>query len=316
MHRVLITGLGGFVGRHLGVLLAKAGDGEVFGSVVKADLGRELPLPEDHVLACDLLDAGAVTRLIDTVRPGRIYHIAGVAEVGRSWEDPGPAYRVNVLGQLNLLQAVVAICPDSRVLVVGSAGEYGLVRQSDCPIGEDHPLAPADPYGVSKAAQDLMAQQYFLGYGTDIVRTRSFNHIGPGQSTGFLVGRVARMVAEVEKGLREPVADFGDLSARRDFTDVRDVVRAYQLLMERGAAGEAYNVCSGTAVPVAEVVRMALALGKVPIEFRINADRERPTDLPLLLGDNSKLRSVTGWEPTIPLEKSVSDAVEFARGIV
>ena len=313
MDRVLITGLGGFVGRHLGRLLAEAGDAEIYGSVVDMELDRELPLPRDHVRACDLLDEEAVSEVIDSVRPHQIYHIAGVAEVGRSWQDPKPAYQVNVLGQLNLLQAVVAICPDSRVLVVGSAGAYGLVRESDCPIGEDHPLAPADPYGVSKAAQDLMAQQYYLGYGMDIVRTRSFNHIGPGQSTGFLVGRVARMVAEVEKGLREPVADFGDLSARRDFTDVRDVVRAYQLLMERGTAGDVYNVCSGTAVPVAEVVRMAAALGKVPIEFRINPDRERPTDLPLLLGDNSKIRAATGWEPRIPLETSVRDAVEYAR---
>lgn len=313
MDRVLITGLGGFVGQHLGRLLAMSGDGEVYGSVVDGELERELPLHRDHVLACDLLDERAVTDLIDTVRPRQIYHIAGIAEVGQSWDDPGPAYRVNVLGQLNLLQAVVAICPDSRVLVVGSAGEYGRVRQSECPIGEDHPLRPADPYGVSKAAQDLMAQQYYLGYGTDIVRTRSFNHIGPGQSTGFLVGRVARLVAEAEKGLREPVANFGDLSARRDFTDVRDVARAYKLLMELGEAGEAYNVCSGTAVPVAEVVRMALELGKIPIEFRIDPERERPTDLPLLLGDNSKLRAATGWETQIPLQQSVKDAVEYAR---
>lgn len=313
MDRVLITGLGGFVGQHLGRLLVMSGDGEVYGSVVDGELERELPLHRDHVLACDLLDERAVTDLIDTVRPRQIYHIAGIAEVGQSWDDPGPAYRVNVLGQLNLLQAVVAICPDSRVLVVGSAGEYGRVRQSECPIGEDHPLRPADPYGVSKAAQDLMAQQYYLGYGTDIVRTRSFNHIGPGQSTGFLVGRVARLVAEAEKGLREPVANFGDLSARRDFTDVRDVARAYKLLMELGEAGEAYNVCSGTAVPVAEVVRMALELGKIPIEFRIDPERERPTDLPLLLGDNSKLRAATGWETQIPLQQSVKDAVEYAR---
>ena len=316
MDRVLITGLGGFVGRHLGRLLAETGGGEVYGSVVEMELGGELPLPAEQIYTCDLLDEKAVTNLINTVRPRQIYHIAGIAEVGRSWDDPGPAYRVNVLGQLNLLQAVVAICPDSRVLVVGSAGEYGLVRQSDCPIGEDHPLRPADPYGVSKAAQDLMGQQYHLGYGTDVVRTRSFNHIGPAQSTGFLVGRVARLVAEVEKGQRAPVAHFGDLSARRDFTDVRDVARAYQLLMERGTAGEAYNVCSGRAVPVAEVVQMALALGKVPIEFRLDPGRERPTDLPLLLGDNSKLRSATGWEPRISLEQSVKDAVEHARTIV
>ena len=183
--RVLITGLGGFVGRHLGRLLAETGGGEVYGSVVEMELGGKVPLPAEQIYTCDLLDEKAVTNLINTVRPRQIYHIAGIAEVGRSWDDPGPAYRVNVLGQLNLLQAVVAICPDSRVLVVGSAGEYGLVRQSDCPIGEDHPLRPADLYGVSKAAQDLMGQQYYLGYGTDVVRTRSFNHIGPAQSTDF-----------------------------------------------------------------------------------------------------------------------------------
>lgn len=316
MERVLITGLGGFVGQHVGRLLADDRGREVFGSVMAAESGRDQPVPADHVLVCDLLDSGAVLGLIDTVKPDQIYHIAGVAEVGGSWKNPRPAYKVNVLGQLNLLEAVIASCPRCRVLVVGSAGEYGVVREEDCPISEDHPLEPVDPYGVSKAAQDLMARQYFLGYGTDIVRTRSFNHIGPGQSAGFLVGRVARLVAEVDAGKREPVAEFGDLSARRDFTDVRDVARAYQLLMNHGEAGEAYNVCSGKAVAVEKVVATALAMGEKRVELRIERGRERPAELPLLLGDNTKLRAATGWEPRIPLEQSVRDAVEHARATI
>ncbi len=316
MERVLITGLGGFVGQHLGRLLAADGSRETFGSVMAAEAKREQPLPADHVIVCDLLDAGAVNGLIDAVRPDRIYHIAGIAEVGDTWGDPRPAYEVNILGQLNLLEAIVVGCPDSRVLVVGSAAEYGVVREVDCPITEDHPLEPADPYAVSKAAQDLMARQYFLGRGTDIVRTRSFNHIGPGQSAGFLLGRVARKVAEVNGGRGEPLMELGDLSARRDFTDVRDVVRAYRLLMDRGESGEAYNVCSGRAVPVIEIVETALALGEVEIELRIDSDRERPTDAPLVLGDNTKLRAATGWEPRIPLEESIKDAVEYAKTLV
>ena len=316
MERVLITGLGGFVGQHLGLLLAADGSRETFGSVMAAEDKREQPLPADHVIVCDLLEAGAVNGLIDAVRPDRIYHIAGIAEVGDTWGDPRPAYEVNILGQLNLLEAIVVGCPDSRVLVVGSAAEYGVVREVDCPITEDHPLEPADPYAVSKAAQDLMARQYFLGRGTDIVRTRSFNHIGPGQSAGFLLGRVARKVAEVNGGRGEPLMELGDLSARRDFTDVRDVVRAYQLLMDRGESGEAYNVCSGRAVPVIEIVETALALGEVEIELRIDSDRERPTDVPLVLGDNTKLRAATGWEPRISLEESIKDAVEYAKTLV
>ena len=316
MERVLITGLGGFVGQHLGRLLAADDSRETFGSVVAAEAEREHPLPADHLMVCDLLDASAVNGLINAVRPDRIYHIAGIAEVGDTWGDPRPAYEVNILGQLNLLEAVVASCPNSRVLVVGSAAEYGIVREADCPITENHPLEPADPYAVSKAAQDVMARQYFLARGTDIVRTRSFNHIGPGQSAGFLLGRVVRKVAEVNDGSGEPLLELGDLSARRDFTDVRDVVRAYQLLMGQGESGEAYNVCSGRAVPVAEVVETALALSEVEIELRIDSDRERPTDAPLVLGDNTKLRGATGWGPRIPLEQSVKDAVEYAKTLV
>lgn len=316
MDRILITGLGGFVGQHLARLLLESNHENVYGSVVDLNVESDLPLPKDRILPCDLLDETAVTRLLEEVQPHQIYHVAGIAEVGRSWGNPKPAYCVNVLGQLHLLQAVMSTCPDSRVLVIGSAGEYGLVREEDCPISEGHPLRPADPYSVSKTAQDLMAHQYYLAHGTDIIRTRSFNHIGPGQSPGFLVGRLVQLIAEIERGGMDPVIHFGDLSARRDFTDVRDVVQAYRLLMEKGVAGEAYNVCSGRAIAVADVVRMALDFGEKSIDCLIDHNLERPTDLPLLLGDNMKLRNATGWCPHISLEMSVDDALEYARANV
>ena len=315
MSRALIAGANGFVGAHLARLLASEPGLELFGSVYSPG-AVSFGISDERTFTCDVLDLQAVMDMIGQVRPDRIFNLAGQADVARSWEDPACTIEVNLLGPLHLVQAILKLVPRCRLLLVGSANVYGRVSEADCPIAEDAPLAPASPYAVSKAAQELLAAQYHMSHDLQVVGVRPFNHIGPGQSEHFIVGRLAKSIAEIEAGLAPPVLRIGDLTAKRDFTDVRDVARAYVLLMERGVPGEIYNVASGRAVQIKALVEMALSLAKVKIELKADSARARPLDLPLLVGDSSRLTRATGWRPTIPLERSLADAIDHARAQV
>jgi GDP-4-dehydro-6-deoxy-D-mannose reductase len=257
-----------------------------------------------------------VQYILERARPDVIFHLAAVAVTGRSWRDPAATLQLNVGMQANILQAVVNLKLDSRVIVVGSSEEYGaaLSKTSDQgSISEETPFQPVNPYAVSKVAQDMLGLQYHLSHGLDAVRVRPFNHIGPRQSLGFVVPDFASQVAQIEVGQRRPVIQVGNLAAQRDFTDVRDVVRAYRLLALKGVSGEVYNVGSGRAHAVQEVLDYLIAQAKVPIQVEPDPERMRPSDIPRVVCDYAKLHACTGWEPSIAFEQSLSDVLQDWR---
>lgn len=299
--RALVTGASGFVGRHLCDHLSSLDD-----DVVGTDRA-----PHDGSLALDILDPERAASVLTDVKPDVVYHLAGWADVGASWTHPQEALRANAEGTMNVLAACRAAQVD-RVLVVSSADVYGIVAEDDLPITEQHPLRPVSPYAASKAAADFLAVQAGCGYGQEVVRVRAFNHLGPGQGEGFVASAIASRIArnELDGGDEVPV---GNLAARRDFTDVRDVVRAYRLLIELGTPGEVYNVCSGKAVAVQRLADRLLALAERPMRLVIDQDRYRPVDVPAVVGDSSRLRAATGWEPEIPLDRTLADLLGYWR---
>jgi GDP-4-dehydro-6-deoxy-D-mannose reductase len=295
--KALVTGASGFVGRHLTAHLEAEGD-EVVG-VDREDGG------------VDITDAEAVLKLVDEVRPEVVYHLAGWADVGGSWHHPVEAFRTNAEGTLNLLSAAVDVGV-GRVLSVSSADVYGPVTEDELPLTEESPLRPASPYAASKVAADFLGLQAWLGRGLPVLRVRAFNHLGPGQTDKFVAPALASRIArnEVEGG---DVLTIGNLSARRDFTDVRDVVRAYRLLVLRGEPGEAYNVCSGVDIAVQELADRLLSLATKPMRFETDVDLLRPVDIPVLRGDHGKLTAATGWEPTISIDQTLADLLDDWR---
>jgi GDP-4-dehydro-6-deoxy-D-mannose reductase len=313
--RVLITGFTGFVGSHLADYLVARGDVEVFGVHrwrSRMDNVEHLGTQVRRV-ECDMRDAAGVRRLLRAVRPDRIFHLAAQSYVPTSWLAPAETLAGNVLGQVNLFEALRDLGLPARVHVAGSSEEYGLVLPQEVPIREDGPLRPLSPYGVSKVTQDLLAYQYWKSYQLHVVRTRGFNHTGPRRGEVFVTSNFSRQVAEIEKGLREPVVWVGNLESIRDFTDVRDMVRAYWLALERGQAGEVYNICSGRGYSARQVLDILLGLAHVKVEVREDPARMRPSDVTLLVGDCGKFRAATGWEPTIPFEVTLKDLLEHWR---
>ncbi len=294
--KALVTGATGFVGPHLVDHLVAAGD-----EVVGTDASQGL----------DIGDVDALTDLFATEQPEVIYHLAGDSDVGGSWNHPASTFRTNAEGTLNVLTAA-RLCGADRVISVASADVYGTVRPDELPLTEMSELRPTSPYAASKVAADYVGLQATLGYGLDVIRVRPFNHVGPGQSERFVAPALAMRIARNE--LRgETLIPVGNLSPRRDLTDVRDVVAAYRLLALSGAGGEVYNICSGTAWAIEELARMLLGLTEVPMELVADPDLQRPVDIPVLLGDNSKLRDATGWEPRIDISQSMSDLMTDCR---
>jgi GDP-4-dehydro-6-deoxy-D-mannose reductase len=263
--------------------------------------------------ALDIRDEAAVFSLIEAVKPDQIFHLAGQPFVPRSFEDPWDTLDNNIRGTLNFLQAIKALNLPTRLLVVGSAEVYGAAQPEYLPLREETPFAPSSPYSVSKIAQDMLALQYTLAHQIFTVRVRPFNHIGPGQNSRFSVPNWASQIAEAEAGLREPVLRVGNLSAARDFTDVRDVVRAYADVLKYGVAGDVFNICSGTAHSMQSIVNMLVGMSNTRIEVRVETDRFRAVEIPILVGDFSRLRERTGWEPKIPIEQSLHDVLNEWR---
>ncbi len=313
--RALVTGITGFVGTHLAEYLLSKGEVEVYGTYrwrSRMDHIDHLR-GEIRLVECDLRDPVSVDRLIREVQPDLIFHLAAQSFVPSSWKAPGETLCMNILAQLNLLEAVRKSGIDPLIQVACSSEEYGLVFPEEIPIREENPLRPLSPYGVSKVAQDLLAYQYFMSYGTRVVRTRAFNHTGPRRGEVFVTSNFARQIALVEKGLRKPVLLVGNLEAKRDFTDVRDIVRAYWLALQAGEPGEVYNISSDRAYSIGEIVEILLSLSTVSIEVRQDPERLRPSDVPILVGDSRKFRRVTGWEPRIPLERTLLDLLNYWR---
>jgi GDP-4-dehydro-6-deoxy-D-mannose reductase len=308
--RVLVTGAAGFAGSHLLDLLAAER-----ASVVAWRRPGE-PLPRAPIgsgctwMEVDVLDRAMVERAVREAAPSAVFHLAGAADVGHSWSDSAATLGVNALGTCHLLGALAAQPAPPRTLVSGSALVY---RQQDRAIDEDDPLGPASPYGVSKLAQELAAIHAWRELGLPVVITRSFNHVGPRQSPSFSSASFARQIALAEAGLARRELRAGNLEPRRDLTDVRDVVSAYRALLAQGRAGRVYNVCSGRAVRVGEVLDGLVAQARVPIAVRVDETLRRPHDAPLVVGSPGRIREETGWEPRIPLSGTLRDLLEYWR---
>lgn len=303
--RVLITGIAGFVGSHLVDFLQRLSDPpDVYGLIKPRGTLPELP-PSVALLEADLEDAASVERALDETAPDRIVHLAAQSSPQLSWADPPGTYRTNVMGLLNLLEAVRKRGLSPRTLVVGSAEEYGLPDAGDLPLREDAPLRPQSPYASSKVAQGFLALQYALAYRLPIIRTRTFHHTGSRRGEAFAESSFARQIAEIEAGLRPPVVEVGNLDAVRDFTDVRDVLRAYWLLMERGQPGEVYNVCSGRGLRIGDLLDLLIRLSGREIEVRVDPQKVRKAEIPEVVGDRSKITAATGWAPDVPLERTL-----------
>jgi len=313
--KVLITGITGFVGSHLADHCLALGDVEVVGICRWRSRRDNIEHLEGDVEMheCDLRDAHSVKRLITEVRPERIFHLAAQSYVPTSWNSPAETLTTNVIGQLNIFEAMREIGSEAPIQIAGSSEEYGLVHPDEVPITEDNALRPLSPYAVSKIAQDTLGYQYFRSWGLQVVRTRAFNHTGPRRGDVFVTSNFAKQIAEIEAGIREPVIHVGDLTPERDFTDVRDIVRAYWLSLERCTPGEVYNVASGKAYRIREVLDLLLAHSGRDIEVREDPARLRPSDVPLLLGDATKFREASGWKPEIPFEKTTADLLDYWR---
>lgn len=319
--RSLITGVGGFAGSHLAdhLVAEHASAGETSAEVWGCDLSgerRAFHPPTLRVLAADLRSAEAARAVIEAARPDRIYHLAGQAHVGDSWASPWETIETNLRAQINLLEAVVRAGLRPRVLVIGSADEYGRVTPQELPLDENRPLRPDSPYSVSKVGQDMLGLQYFLSYQLPVVRVRPFNHIGPRQSRRFAAASFAAQIAAIEAGRQPPVLKVGNLSARRDFTDVRDIVRAYVLALELGEPGEVYNVGTGRSWAIADLLATLLRLSPAKVTLEPDPARLRPSDLPDLVCNASKLRARTGWQPRLTLEQTLNDLMHYERQLV
>jgi GDP-4-dehydro-6-deoxy-D-mannose reductase len=296
--RALITGASGFAGRHLTRHLREAGD-----DVTGTDRRHGGP---------DLLDAAAWVELVRAAAPEVVYHLAAQASVPASWSDPATTVAVNVVGTQHVLDACRAAGVD-RVVVVSSSDVYGKVRPDQLPLREDAPLRPVSPYAASKAAAEQVALQAWSGFGLAVVRVRPFNHLGPGQDDRFVAGALAARVAEAEAAGGSGEVTVGNLTARRDFTDVRDVVRAYRALAVAGEPGEVYHVCSGRATAISDLADGLLARAGRPLRLRPDPDLLRPSDVPELVGDAAKLREATGWTPAHGLDTTLDDLLADAR---
>ncbi|RJR42353.1 MAG: SDR family oxidoreductase [Desulfobacteraceae bacterium] len=314
--RVLITGITGMAGSHLAEYLIARGDCEIHGTLRWRSNRENIARIEKEAFLheCELRDAYAVTRLLREIRPHRIYHLASQSNVATSWLSPRETLVNNVTAQLNILESLKLLDQTgTRVHVAGSSEEYGMVEEHELPVTESNPLRPISPYGVSKVTQDTMAYQYFRNFGLHIVRTRCFNHTGPRRSDSFATSSFARQIVEIEMKRKDPVILVGNLHAKRDFTDIRDVVRAYHLALEQCEPGGVYNIGSGTATSLRHVLDLLLTMSRTAISVKQDTGRMRPSDVPVLVADTSAFRKTTGWIPKIPLEQSLFDLLEYWR---
>ncbi len=312
--RILITGLSGFAGKHLIEYLSLEGNHDFFGvDLARCKSGLKISGSSLAEEKADLTDRQEVDRIIKKIKPDQVYHLAAQSSVKRSWEEPVDTFRTNVFSGINLLESIKSLSPETSMLVVCTAEIYGEITEGNA-IKESERIYPENPYAVSKAAIDFLASMYHKAYGSKIMITRSFNHIGPGQSEGFVCSDFARQVALIEAGKQEPVIMVGNLDSSRDFLDVRDVAKAYWHIMNEGKPGRAYNVCSGNPVKISSLLEMLIALStREDIEIRLDKDKFRPIDIPTVFGDNTRLVTETGWQPQYTLEDSLGDILDWWR---
>lgn len=313
--KTLITGVTGFAGSHLAdLLLAKGFD--VYATIRPS---RSKTDNIDHIMSkltlfdADLLDSHSLSTVLSKVKPDYIFHLAAQAFVPSSWSSPATTMEANVTGTIHLFEAIRRAGIDPIVQIACSSEEYGLVHKNETPIKETNPLRPLSPYAVSKIAMDFLGYQYFKSYNIKIIRTRGFNHTGPRQADVYVCSTFAKQIARIEKGKNEPVIKVGNLESFRDFTDVRDMVKAYLLAVEKGEPGEVYNISSEETWKIKDVLNTLVSKAKVKIKIEQDPLRMRPSDVELLLGDSSRFRKVTGWKNEIPFERTLSDLLDYWR---
>jgi len=319
--RIIISGCTGFVGSHLAEYCLKQGD-EVYGTVLSHHLGDELTRIENikdkiKLYECNLMNRGSVFKVLNETKPDMIFHLAASSFVPTSWKEPQEVLQNNIISELNIFETIrdLNLIDKTKIVLALSSEEYGLVHPDECPITEDQPLRPLSPYAVSKIGQEKLGYQYYQSYGLKTILTRFFNIEGPRRGQDFVISNFAKQIAEIEKGEREPVVKVGNLEAVRDFTDVKDVVRAYYLAAtsENIKCGEPYNICSGNDISIRNMLDILLGLTEREIKVKQDPERMRPSDVTRLIGDYSKFNRATNWKPKIPLEETLKDTLNFWR---
>ncbi|MBC7333928.1 MAG: GDP-mannose 4,6-dehydratase [Actinobacteria bacterium] len=318
--RILVTGVNGFVGRHLVSYLMEDKDNQILGIDSNVNgffvegnaYGHNL-----KVVEADIKSKKDVESIVSDFRPERLFHLAAQSSVSYSWKNPIETFEINVFGGINILESLRKICPSCKTLMVCTAEEYDKNENGNRPIDENFRINPSNPYAISKAALDFFSATYYKAYKLPLFVTRSFNHIGPGQREDFVCSDFAKQIALIEKGLEEPVIRVGNLEAVRDFLDVRDVVRAYSLILEKGIEGEVYNVCSGKKYKISEILYKLLSFStRKDIEVKKDKSKLRPVDIDFIFGDNRKLKAHTGWKQTYSIDKSLLDTLNYWRARV
>lgn len=314
--KALITGITGFAGSHLAELLLNE-DLEVWGTTRPRSKTDNLDLIKNqlHLEDADLLDSHSLYSIVSKIKPDYIFHLAAQSFVQSSWASPANTMELNIVATVHLFEAVRRAELNSVIQIACSSEEYGLVYENELPIKETNPLRPQSPYAVSKVAMDYLGYQYFMSYGLKIIRTRGFNHTGPRRGEVFATSSFAKQIAEIEKGVKEPVIEVGNLDALRDWTDVRDVVKGYLLSVEKGQPGEVYNICSERTIKIGDMLDLLISMSSVKTKIKIKEDptRMRPSDVPVLLGDCTEFRKATGWKPEIPFEQTMKDLLDYWR---
>lgn len=312
--KALITGIAGFVGSHLAQLLLSQGY-EVYGMARSRSKTDHIETIKNklHLEDADLLDSHSLYTMIARIKPDSIFHLAAQSFVPTSWVSPSVTLEVNIVGTANLFEAVRMAGIDPVIQIACSSEEYGLVHQNEVPIKETNPLRPLSPYAVSKVAMDYLGYQYYQSYKVRIIRTRGFNHTGPRRGETFAESNFAKQIAMIEKGKQDPVISVGNLEAHRDYTDVRDMVKAYVLAVEKCDPGEVYNISTGKAQKIGDMLALLLSYSKIKVEIKQDPSRMRPSDVPVLIGDNTKFVQKTGWKAEIPFEKTMEDLLNYWR---
>lgn len=305
--KALITGVAGFVGGYLADCLNRNG-WEVSATKLK---NEKTAIENTEVYDLDILSQDGIEEILEKVKPDCIFHLVAQSSVKLSWEKPQLTADINIKGAINLLEAVRKKLPQTKVILIGSGEEYG--RIESVPVDENTKPQPQNIYAVTKACQNMIGTLYSKAYNMNVVMVRAFNHIGKGQAPFFVVSDFCKQVADIEKGLKEPIINVGNLSAKRDFTDVKDVVRAYELIARYGKTGETYNVGSGKAIAIDEILRKIISMSEKDIEVRIDKSRLRPIDVPVIEADISKLRNDTGWNAEIPIERTIRETLDYWR---
>lgn len=308
MKKVLVTGIDGFVARYLYDYLLKSGY-DVYGTTINETYKND----KIKIFKMNLLNVENVNDVIKNIKPDMIFHLAGQSAVGLSWQKPVLTIDVNVNGTLNLLEAVKNNNINPKILIVGSSDQYGIIKPEDCPIKETQMQIPQSPYGISKKTQEELGKLYVKAYKMNIIFVRAFNHIGAGQGENFVVPDFASKIVKIEKGAI-PVLKVGNLDTLRDFTDVRDIVRGYVMLLENGKIGESYNIGSGNVIKVKDILKKLISLSYKEIKVEIDKEKFRPVDVPIVQCDNSKIKEDTGWKPEISIDETLKDVLEYWRG--